>query len=610
MLRIEGVQGNYSGFDIDILDLQAEPESFDPRAHIFTEWNSLAVSRLKAHGSIIRKNKGGNTDQKSSTIVHLDRVKLDGIDVDLYLNDSTRLVAREGNLNISALSLGAGLPSFDTFEFEMDGLDYTTPSLAVRSGPLRLNNTNTSSIENLILNTAARDSLHVDKSQIDRTTAGDSIWKMDKIHLHKTAFSQSGSNFQSLADSLVLNSINITKGRMPYVEHILAYGTNVSIQNGENVSVSDKSSKKKGKESKPMALASLCGKATIFPGSYAIGKTILTYEEINIDTSPNAKHISINELSMETPAAQFHVGSIETIGADLELSRIRIDPDNSYSPEFETDIVSGSINSLTFQNVDYDQLLGENQFISDKLQIDGFSLSIRRDKTLPDPPEKIKPHLLSQLIPVSESFQLPGISVSNGTLTYREVGEKTGQEGRIRLDSIKFDLALNNSIDEPERVLSGSASLYNEGKLYFNYSRLDSHRFDLEIRLLDFPLDSINQMIDPLEAVKIKSGIIKEYDLSVQADSVLATGQALITYDDLHIEIFKRHEPDVRNFGNDLLTLLADGIILKHSKTDAIANFNQERIIHKGPINYWVKCAINGAMRAIRKGRDERNVAD
>jgi hypothetical protein len=108
----------------------------------------------------------------------------------------------------------------------------------------------------------------------------------------------------------------------------------------------------------------------------------------------------------------------------------------------------------------------------------------------------------------------------------------------------------------------------------------------------------------------IKSGYLHEMDISFQADSVKAVGSGLITYDDLHIEIFKRHEPDVRNFGSRLLTLLADGIVLKHSKTDAIGEFEQERIVYKSPINYWVKSCIHAAMTAVRKGDDAKNVQD
>ena len=113
-------------------------------------------------------------------------------------------------------------------------------------------------------------------------------------------------------------------------------------------------------------------------------------------------------------------------------------------------------------------------------------------------------------------------------------------------------------------------------------------------------------MVDPLEAAKIKSGHLEQFRFNMIGDSLQALGKGTITYDDLHVEIFKSHQPDVKNFGSTLLTLLVDKIILKHSKTDASADFAQDRITFKGPINYWVKSGIHAASATVIKGKSEK----
>jgi hypothetical protein len=60
----------------------------------------------------------------------------------------------------------------------------------------------------------------------------------------------------------------------------------------------------------------------------------------------------------------------------------------------------------------------------DALLLNGFELSIKRDKTLPDPEQIDKPYLLGELIPVPDQVWLPRISGRNGRLVYFEIGEE------------------------------------------------------------------------------------------------------------------------------------------------------------------------------------------
>jgi hypothetical protein len=121
--------------------------------------------------------------------------------------------------------------------------------------------------------------------------------------------------------------------------------------------------------------------------------------------------------------------------------------------------------------------------------------------------------------------------------------------------------------------------------------------------MADMPLELLNSMVDPLQAAKIKSGYLQTFEFSMVGDSLKAAGDAVITYDDLHVEIFKSHQPDVQNIGSSLLTLIVDKIVLKHSKSDAQSEFVQDRITFKGPINYWVKSAIHAASATVIKGK-------
>ncbi len=198
---------------------------------------------------------------------------------------------------------------------------------------------------------------------------------------------------------------------------------------------------------------------------------------------------------------------------------------------------------------------------------------------------------------------IPLLTMKNGKLTYSEVGEKTQQLGIIWLSDVDLQLHINHRLEMPMTVMEGSALVYDEGRVNFHYERLNAASFTMNIVMGEMNLMTFNQMVDPIQAVKIRSGQLKSLEVSFQGDSIQALGTSLISYNDLHLEIFKKNSPDQTNLGSSLLTLLADGIILKHSRHAASASFTQERIPHKSPVNYWVKSTINGTVSAVRKGK-------
>jgi hypothetical protein len=243
---------------------------------------------------------------------------------------------------------------------------------------------------------------------------------------------------------------------------------------------------------------------------------------------------------------------------------------------------------------------------ADKLDLDiGYAdFDLRRNKLLPDPPPYKKPVTLDGIIPLPENVQVSTINIHDGRLQYRQISDKTGEEGYVMMDKIvavsHFD-TLSSFIS-----LRARASLYQSGVVELNYKTLAQDQFRLDILVRDMDLTKLNQIVMPLQSLRIKSGYLKEYKLSVHADDDAATGQASISYDGLHLELFKHDEPERKSLGTEVLTLLADGIILKHSKENAQAAVTHQRVKYKSVFHYWVTSAIQGATGAIRKGKRQK----
>ncbi|MEJ1242027.1 hypothetical protein WBG78_28025 [Chryseolinea sp. T2] len=242
----------------------------------------------------------------------------------------------------------------------------------------------------------------------------------------------------------------------------------------------------------------------------------------------------------------------------------------------------------------------------DNLEVDvGYAdFDLRRNKLLPDPPPNRKPVTLDGLIPLPENVRVSTVTIRDGRIRYRQISDKTGEEGYIIMDklaaSARFD-SLSSFI-----MLHASTKLYQSGAVQLNYKTLAKDKFQLDIQVRDMDLTKFNEIVMPLQSLRIKSGYLKEYKLSIHADDEAATGNATISYDGLHLELFKHDEPERKSLGTEVLSLLADGIILKHSKENAQSAVNHPRVKHKSVFHYWVTSAIQGATGAIRRGKKQR----
>jgi hypothetical protein len=233
-------------------------------------------------------------------------------------------------------------------------------------------------------------------------------------------------------------------------------------------------------------------------------------------------------------------------------------------------------------------------------------LHVKRDKRLPDPAFVEKPVTLDALLQNGKIFT-NGIILRNGNVNYEEVSLETVETGKIELHDINATISKNRGLgNEHYYSLSGDTRLYGQVPVSLNYHTTGPTTFNLSVDVEAFDLSMLNQMILPLQAMEIKSGRLGNYHLNVTADSQFADGEATMSYDDLHLEIFKRSDPEKKNLGSELLTLLADGIILKHDKENASATVHQARKPEKSIFNYWVKCAIHGAMNVVRHGKKKK----
>ena len=355
-------------------------------------------------------------------------------------------------------------------------------------------------------------------------------------------------------------------------------------------------------------LPQLLDRVLVLPGRLKLGEQQVVFDNLALDLSKEYPEFDFQKLAFKSKTHSIHVGGIWSDPSHIFVDSLYLVPLPGFVNQIssETDVIAGLVNRVQLHQVNWDTLKQEGKLVTDSLTLEGFDLSIKRDKMLPDLNHLEKPYLLEDFIPVPDQVVLPKIIGHQGRVVYIEKGEMTGLEGFVSVDDIHFTLNYNQPINQSIPTSSGRALLYNEGSINYQYHRLDSGDFNLSVSLSDMPLELFNQMVDPLEAAKFKSGQLDKFRLEMIGDSISAKGQGIISYHDLHVEIYKSHQPDVKNLGSELLTLLVDKLLLKHSKSDAAATFTQDRIPYKSPINYWVKSGIHAASVAVLKGKTKK----
>lgn len=292
----------------------------------------------------------------------------------------------------------------------------------------------------------------------------------------------------------------------------------------------------------------------------------------------------------------------------VEPTRIAVDsiliiPNRKWhtSLEVEETLIQAKFGKVNIRGFSLEHLIHHRAV--KKLDVDvGFAdFDLRRNKLLPDPPPLKKPVTLDGLIPLPPDVQVSTVNIRDGRIQYRQLSDRTGEEGYVVMDKV----TAISTFDSLSSFLTvhAKANLYQSGAVELEYATLAHDKFRLDVQVKNMDLTLLNQIIMPLQSLRIKSGYLREYKLSVHADDDHALGDAAITYDGLHLELFKHNEPERRSLGTEVLTLLADGIILKHSKENARTAVSHARVKHKSVFHYWVTSAITGATGAIRKGK-------
>jgi len=423
-------------------------------------------------------------------------------------------------------------------------------------------------------------------------------WEVKTSKIASLNLKQNGHELLTTAN-IVVKDTRFGGGKNPSIGFIEAFKTEFTV-------IADK---KKEKTKKENSLSFLD-----FFGDYILHEGTLHLPEKEVlfgKTYGNARKKTLSCAYIKTTIAKMDVMArgFAIDPKKLAIDTLNLTPNKTWyaGHSYAENILTANIFGTHITGFSLDSVLHAGKFENAIVNVNGFYLNLAKDQRLPDPPYVEKPASLEGLLKLPKNIRLKSINLKNGSLDLSQISSKTGEQGYLDLSEIwaKIDITPNEAKDLKLNLVGG-AKLYKQGEIALTYKTIDTHMFSLSASVSNFDMTKMNAIITPLNAIEIKSGYLENYHFNITANNYRALGKANITYDDLHMIIYKKSEPDKKNLGSEILTLLADDFVIKNSKTNASTDIIQLRVKNKTTFDYWVKSAIHGALMAIREGRHKR----
>ncbi len=322
--------------------------------------------------------------------------------------------------------------------------------------------------------------------------------------------------------------------------------------------------------------------------------------------------ISANDLAFNTLDEKVSVGLIKMDN--------KLDP-YEYSNQFkvETDWVELEEASILFEGMDFTSFFREGSIKADKLHVEDMKLVVFRDKRKPEELEK-RPKMIHEILrELPLQLDIEDVALTNGYVSYEERPEnKSPRSGNIYFNEI--NATIKGVTNSPERLsqsdemlLQAKAKLIDEGiiNLKVTYFLSDTTgKFLMSGSIGAFNLLSLNQMIEPSAKIAIINGRVNSLFFDIAADDLDGTGEVIVRYQDLEIEILDKNYGRNQNLLQKIGSFLANKLIIKSQNPDKKGELKKGAVYyprdqHKFIFKYWWELVLSGLKSTLTGDTEE-----
>ena len=304
----------------------------------------------------------------------------------------------------------------------------------------------------------------------------------------------------------------------------------------------------------------------------------------NIPFSYRTLQLQADSLWAElNPQHYLTVGNISAENHKLMLRNTKILP--KYDEQefqkhipFEKDRLEFSVDSIRFDNLEWD-FRNENLFIkNDNLLIANADLEIYRDKQVPDDP-RVKTLYNEKIRNLGVKINLDSIKIRNSSITYKERTKPIGEPARISFDDLDADIAnlVNTGLDRedfPETKVNANAQFMNESPVVvdwtFDISNLNN-KFTFSGNIDHFSHSALNPIFKPIMHMKVE-GSINDLSFTFTGNEEKAVGDMKLRYENFKLIVLEDGEMEK----NEFLSFVSNLFLDNDAITDDVVHNNME----------------------------------
>ncbi|MCX6319336.1 MAG: hypothetical protein NTW29_18815 [Bacteroidetes bacterium] len=272
---------------------------------------------------------------------------------------------------------------------------------------------------------------------------------------------------------------------------------------------------------------------------------------------------------------------------------------------FQSDYIKAGFGKFTAGPLFTDEWFTDSVLHIRHTSIDRVYLQDYKDRTMPFNHGLIKPLPVSLLKKIPIQLHADTVLLTNGSVDYTEVQEKSKKAVTIPIRRMTLALYnIKNTRPQPTDSLRIHANGYLLDTVWVRLRVKESYTdslggFLMTVRLKPGDLRVLNPVLIPMASVKLLSGELDTLNMRAVGREYLALGEMNMYYDNLRIQLLKNGTDSGKTFFTRLANFIANTFIIRknnHSRTGNVFFIRQR---DRSAINYLIKIAISGMASSV-----------
>jgi len=291
--------------------------------------------------------------------------------------------------------------------------------------------------------------------------------------------------------------------------------------------------------------------------------------------------------------------------------------------EKETNWMELSNARLQVEGMDFQEFFRKGRIMAASLQLDHMELEVFRDKRKPEDTTK-RPKMVHEILgELPRQLDLKTISIDGAYIAYEERPDtKAPSAGKIFFDQVNgeitgFTNVKDESADNDTLKILAQGRLMGTGliDMQANYLINDENgKFFMKGKVGGMVLAPLNDLIMPATRVALKSGRLNDLYFDIEADELEGTGEVIVKYEDLEIEILDKNFERDQNIFRKLGAFLANKVVIRSQNPNKSGNLSKgdvyfKRARHKFIFHYWWNLVLSG-LKSTLTGESEEEMRE